>query len=417
MRLIADGVVDREGVEGLARRLAYSPRQLRRLLRQQLGAGPLGLARAQRAQTARLLIETTDLPFAAIASAAGFASLRQFNETVREVFALAPTELRRRRKSRSDGRDSSALGAITLRLPHRMPLDSGGLLGFLAARAVPGIEEMDVRTFRRSLRLPHGDGVVELTPQENHVVATLHLADLRDLTAAVGRCRALFDLDADPQATDAALGRDPRLAPLVRSAPGKRVPGAADGAEIAIRAVLGQQVSLAAARTAAGRLVAGLGDPLEQRLGSVARTFPSVETLAEADLALLSLPATRALTIKTLARALAERQIDLDGGADRDEVRRRLLAIPGIGPWTAEYIVMRALADTDAFLATDRGVLRGLAALGAPRDPRAVSKLSEPWRPWRAYAVQHLWSLGSLQNTGTHSRPGVTAPEKAKTNL
>ncbi len=394
MRLIADGVVDREGVEGLARRLAYSPRQLRRLLHDELGAGPLGLARAQRAQTARLLIETTDLRFAEVAFAAGFASLRQFNDTVRDVFALTPTALRRRRRRlRAAGRHQAVpLGAIVLRLPHRLPLDADGLLGFFGARVVQGVEEVSGGTFRRSLRLRHGNAIVQLTPRNDHVAGTLQLADLRDLAAAVSRCRALLDLDADPQTTDAALGRDPLLAPLVRRAPGKRVPGAADGAEIAIRAVLGQQVSIAAARTAAGRLAAALGGPLMQPLGSLAFTFPTAEALADADPALLHLPAARAVAICSLSRALTERQIELDGGADRDETRHRLLAIPGIGPWTAEYIAMRALADTDAFPSTDHGVLRGLEALGVPHTAKAAEELSARWRPWRAYAVQHLWA-------------------------
>jgi AraC family transcriptional regulator of adaptative response / DNA-3-methyladenine glycosylase II len=217
MRLIADGVVDREGVDGLARRLAYSPRQLRRLLQSELGAGPLGLARAQRAHTARLLIETTGLPFAEVAFAAGFASLRQFNDTVRTVFALTPREMRRRAQARAAGRadevrSTPGLTTVALRLPFRPPLDAAGLLGFFAARAVPGLENVESGTYRRALSLAHGPGIVELTPSDGCVTATLHLTDLRDLAAAVSRCRALLDLDADPQAVDAALSADPLLA-------------------------------------------------------------------------------------------------------------------------------------------------------------------------------------------------------------
>lgn len=409
MRLIADGVVDREGVDGLARRLAYSPRQLRRLLRAELGAGPLGLARAQRAHTARLLIETTDLPFADVAFAAGFASLRQFNDTVREVFARTPREMRRRAQTRPAGRAHSArraqphvaedaraaagLTTIVLRLPHRAPLDVAGMLAFLAARAVPGLEEVAGTTYRRTLSLAHGPAVLELTPAEAHVAGTIRLADLRDLGAAVGRCRALLDLDADPQAIDTALTKDPLLAPLVRRAPGRRVPGAADGAEIAVRAVLGQQVSVASARGTAARIVVSLGEPLAQPLGSLTHTFPAPEAIIAADPAELPVPAARAATIRALARELAAGSLELDPGADRDEARRRLLEIPGIGPWTAEYVAMRALADTDAFPATDLGVLRGLAALGAAPGANAASALSERWRPWRAYAVMHLWGV------------------------
>ena len=409
MRLIADGVIDREGVDGLARRLAYSSRQLRRLLQAELGAGPLGLARAQRAHTARLLIETTALPFADVAFAAGFASLRQFNDTVREVFALAPREMRRRAQARraqarraqvadaSISEPAPSLTTIVLRLPFRPPLDAAGLLGFFAARAVPGLEEVQGATYRRTLSLAHSPAVLEQAPGDGHVTATIHLADLRDLAVAVSRCRALLDLDADPQAVDMTLGSDPLLAPLVRRAPGKRVPGAADGAELAVRAVLGQQVSVASARRTATRIVGSLGEPLAQPLGSLTHLFPTPEVLAEAEPALLPVPAARAATIRALAETLADGRITLDPGADRDETRRRLLEIPGIGPWTAEYVAMRALADTDAFPATDVGVLRGLSALGAPLgappDAKAASALSERWRPWRAYAVMHLWGV------------------------
>jgi AraC family transcriptional regulator, regulatory protein of adaptative response / DNA-3-methyladenine glycosylase II len=408
MRLIADGVVDREGVDGLARRLAYSPRQLRRLLQAELGAGPLGLTRAQRAHTARLLIETTELPFADVAFAAGFASLRQFNDTIRAVFVRTPREMRRRAQARPAGhardaprrqargagdvRSTPGLTSLVLRLPYRAPLDATGLLAFLAERAVPGVEEVDGLVYRRTLRLPHGSGVVELGPATGHIAGRLSLADLRDLGAAVARCRALFDLDADPQAIDAVLSADPLLAPLVRRAPGKRVPGAADGAEIAVRAVLGQQVSVASARGTAARIVASLGEPLAQPLGSLTHLFPTPEALAEADPALLPVPAARAATIRTLAAALAGARIALGPGADRDETRRRLLEIPGVGPWTAEYVAMRALADTDAFPATDLGVVRSLSALGVEGGAKAAAALSERWRPWRAYAVMHLWA-------------------------
>ena len=404
MRLIEDGVVDREGVDGLARRLAYSPRHLRRLLTEQLGAGPLDLARAHRAHTARLLIETTTLPFNEVAFAAGFASLRQFNDTVRAVFARTPTELRRRaqRARRGAGsrphRDSSSvadaaptLGTISLRLPHRRPFDAAGLLGFLAERAIPGVEEVDQGTYRRTLRLPHGDAIVELTPRTDHVACALHLADLRDLATAVGRCRALFDLDADPVAVDEALGADPLLAPLVAAAPGRRVPGAADGAELAVRAVIGQQVSVAAARTVAARLSAALGRPLATPNGSLRATFPSPAELAAADPAVLPLPTSRRRTVMQLAAAIAGGELDPAPGADRDELRERLRLVPGIGPWTVEYVLLR-LGDPDAFPATDHGVLRALARLdGGARG--SIETLAAGWRPWRAYATRHLWEV------------------------
>ena len=388
MRLIADGLVDREGVEGLARRLAFSPRHLRRLLADELGAGPLELARAQRAQTARTLIETTALAFTDVAFAAGFASVRQFNDTVREVFARTPTELRRGHRNGTP----AALGTISLRLPHRSPFHAAGLLEFLAERAVPGVEEVEGTTYRRSLTLPHGGGIAELTPQAGYIGCTLRLTDVRDLAAAVSRCRAAFDLDADPAAVDAALGRHGLLAESVRSAPGRRVPGTVDGAELAMRAVLGQQISVRAARSIAGRLVETLGGPLPEPWGGVRRTFPSAAAVAATDPSLLPLPAARRKTLQTLASALADGRITPDAGTERDEMRRRLLDIPGVGAWTASYVLMRAAADTDAFPAGDHGLLQAFARLGRPVDAGRATELAEPWRPWRAYAAQHLWA-------------------------
>jgi AraC family transcriptional regulator of adaptative response / DNA-3-methyladenine glycosylase II len=388
MRLIADGGVDREGVAGIARRLGYSERHLNRQLVAELGAGPLALARAQRAQTARLLIETTALPFTDVAFAAGFPSIRQFNETVREVFAATPTELRRG----AHGRGEPAAGTLTLRLRRRDPFDAGGLLGFLGARAVPGVETWDGTSYRRVLALPHGHGVVALSPARDHVACTLRLVDLRDLAAAVQRCRRLLDLDADPVAVAGALGADPLMRPLVRRAPGRRVPGTVDGAELAVRAVLGQQISVAGARTLAGRLTEALGAPLAEPDLGLTHAFPTAAAIAAADPASLPLTRARAWALVTLCGALAEETLTLDPGADRDATRERLLTLPGIGPWTVEYVAMRALGDPDAFPATDLGVRRALERLGQPADPAAATAAAERWRPWRAYAVHHLWA-------------------------
>ncbi len=398
MGLIADGVVDREGVEGLARRLAYSPRHLRRLLIEQLGAGPLDLARAQRAQTARLLIETTAVPFNEVAFAAGFSSLRQFNDTVRTVYALTPTAIRRRRargRRRAGAREPVPpleRGDLLLRLPRREPFDAAGLLRFLAARAVAGLEEVTGETYRRTLLLPHGDGVAELTPRADHVECRLHLSDLRDLAAAVGRCRALLDLDADPRAVDAALARDPLLAPLVAAAPGRRVPGTVDGAELAVRTIVGQQVSVAGARRVVARLAASLGRPLAAPSGTLRVLFPTAAALADADPALLPLTEARRRTVLTLAREIGDGRLVVSGAADRDELRARLGALPGIGQWTVELVLMR-LGDTDAFPATDLGVRHALRVLDLPDDAAAAARQAAPWRPWRAYAVQHLWGM------------------------
>ena len=402
MGLIADGVVDREGVSGLAQRLAYSERHLTRQLTAELGAGPLALARAQRAQTARILIETTTLRLIDVAHAAGFASVRQFNDTIRAVFGRTPTELRRKAPGHRNGSEvPSGSGPIplTVRLAYRDPLDWGRLLSFLGMRAVPGVEEVVDGRYRRTLRLPHGHGVATLTPVDGQIECHLHLADLRDLTAAVQRCRRLLDLDADPTTPAEHLAGDPLLAPLVHAAPGLRLPGAVDGAELAVRAVLGQQISVPAARTAAARLTQTLGEPLQAPDGGLTHLFPTPAAIAAAPPEELpGGPARRRHTLQALARLLAEGELAIDPGSDRDEVRARLLELPGVGPWTTEYIAMRALADPDAFLPTDLGVRRALEALGSFNpalsggcSPRDAARLAERWRPWRAYALAHLW--------------------------
>jgi AraC family transcriptional regulator of adaptative response / DNA-3-methyladenine glycosylase II len=394
MRLIADGIVDREGVRGLARRLGYSERQLHRQLVAELGAGPIALARAQRAQTARILIETTSLPFTDLAFAAGFSSIRQFNDTVRAVFAATPTEMRSR--SRHHGADGARApgspGAIELRLAYRAPFDGPGVLSFLGSRAVPGIEAFDGDTYRRTLPLPHGPAVAELTPAEGYVRCRLRLHDVRDLTAAVQRCRRMLDLDADPVAIADQLGADPVLAKAVLTDPGRRVPGHVDGFELAVRAILGQQVSVAAARTLAGRLVQRIGRPLPAPDGSLTHTFPVPDALAAADLSGLGLTGARATSLRRLAEDVASGTLVIDPGVSREEVEVKLAALPGVGAWTAGYVAMRALSDPDVFLPTDLGVRRALERAGLAAAPRAAASLAEAWRPWRSYAVIYLWS-------------------------
>ena len=423
MRLIADGIVDRDGVTGLARRLGYSERQVNRTVTAELGAGPLALARAQRAQTARLLIETTVLPLGEIAFAAGFASIRQFNTTIREVFAGTPGELRDRSARRRTGGAARAgadpaAGVIRLRLAYRPPIDLGRLLRFLAARAIPGVESVTGGTYRRTMNLPHGTAVAALRPASSpgsgYVDCELQLQDLRDLAPAVQRCRRLLDLDADPAAVTAFLTRSDVLRPAVAACPGRRVPGHVDGDELALRAVLGQQVSVAAARRLGTRLTEAYGKPLGSSPeagrpvviggtagsdGSVTHCFPAAETLAAADPASLPMPRSRARALVGLATALASGSLSLDPGASREETEARLLALPGIGPWTAGYIRMRALSDPDAFLATDAGVRHGLTALGVAADPKSATRLAEGWRPWRSYALQHLWALTEQEDS------------------
>jgi AraC family transcriptional regulator of adaptative response / DNA-3-methyladenine glycosylase II len=421
MRLIADGVVDRDGVSGLAERLGYEQRQVRRLITTELGAGPLAIARAQRAQTARVLTETTALPLSEIAFAAGFTSIRQFNDTIREVFAVTPTQLREARGQGSRARparrarqdlgltgpvsDPAAPGLIRLRLPYRVPIDTARMFGFLAARAIPGVESVAGGRYQRTLLLPNGTGILSAGDGEpGYIDCELQLGDLRDLTAAVQRCRRLLDLDADPAAVTAALADSgPVLGPLAVANPGRRVPGHVDGNELALRAVLGQQVSVAAARRLGARLVAAYGKPLERPEGTLTHCFPTAETLAGADPATLPMPRARALALTGLAAALASGELSLDPGADRDHVSAQLLALPGIGPWTTAYIRMRALSDPDAFLPGDVGVLEALGRRGAlpssgrgasarVRASREAAELAESWRPWRSYAVQHLWA-------------------------
>ncbi|CAA9242631.1 MAG: Methylphosphotriester-DNA--protein-cysteine S-methyltransferase (EC / DNA-3-methyladenine glycosylase II [uncultured Acidimicrobiales bacterium] len=387
MRLIADGLVDREGVGGVSRRLGYSERQLHRLLLAEVGAGALALARVQRAHTARLLLETTSLPVTATAFAAGFTSVRQFNDTVRAVYAATPTQLRDGRSGASGGQPES----ITLRLAARQPLDAGAVLSFLGARAVPGVEEVVEGAYRRVLPLPRGPGTVSLHDGGDHVSCTLRLTDVADLAAAVSRCRRLLDLDADPVAVDEHLGADPVLGPLVREAPGTRVPGHVDGAELAVRAVLGQQVSVAGARTLAARLVRSHGERLAAPDGGLTHLFPTPAALAAMDPAELAMPRARARALLGLARALDDGDVALDGGADRAATEAALLALPGIGPWTASYIALRALGDPDALPVGDVGLRNALRRLGHDADAPELSALADGWRPWRAYAVIHLW--------------------------
>jgi len=388
MRLIADGTVDRDGVAGLARRLAVSERHLHRLLLGELGAGPLAIARAQRAQTARVLIETTDLPFTDVAFAAGFESIRQFNDTVREVFALTPTALRTAGRRRAD----IAHGVLTLRLPYRPPLDWSALSAWLRVRALPGVAEVNGRIYRRTLRLPRGAGVVALEPVGTHIQCTLRLESMADLTSAVRQCRRLLDLDADPLSVVEVLSKDRRLSSVVKKHPGLRAPGAVDGTELAIQAVLGQQVSLAAARTLASRLVTAHGDVIKIADPALTHLFPHAAAIAEADLARLGVPATRRATLRGLARAVAGGTLALDPGADRTETYQQLLQLPGVGEWTAGYIVMRALGDPDTFLASDLGIKKAGARLGIGSSPRAISEHAAAWRPWRSYATHQLWA-------------------------
>ncbi|GAA3377155.1 AlkA N-terminal domain-containing protein [Streptomyces sannanensis] len=357
VRMIGDGVVDREGVPGLAGRLGYSARQVQRQLTAELGAGPLALARAQRAHTARVLLQTTTLPVTEIAFASGFASVRQFNGTIREIYARTPSELRKEAGTRAAGRSGTG---IPLRLAYRGPYAVREVFDLLASEAVPYVEEVTgdpgARTYRRTLRLPHGSGIVAVDEHStgSWLEARIHLTDLRDLTTAVQRLRRLFDLDADPYAVDERLGADPRLAPQVAARPGLRSPGAADPEECAVRTLVGP--------TRAAELVEVHGEAVAAPCCGLTRLFPEPAALVDHEN-----PALRAL-----ARALADGVVRLDPGADRDEAERAVRALPGMDARTAALIRMRALGDPD------------VAPAGEPDD--------EAWRPWRSYALRHLWT-------------------------
>ncbi|GAB3285299.1 AlkA N-terminal domain-containing protein [Microbacterium lacusdiani] len=407
MRLIADGVVEREGVSGLAGRLGYSSRHLTRLLAAELGAGPLALARAHRAHTARLLLVGTDLPAADVAFSAGFASVRQFNDTVREVFGMTPTELRARRR----GAAVDAPTGIDLALPYREPFDPTGLFAWMSVRALPGVEEGDEASFARTLRLPHGAAWFRLSHRGGRLRLEAKLESLADLSTLVSRARRLFDLDADPLAIDEALRHHPELAPHVADSPGIRLPGTADPHELLIRAMVGQQISVAAARTHLTRLAEALGERIELA-GEQRLLFPTMAAIAERGPEVLRGPAARIRAITGAAAALASGDLALTTGDDAVAQRAALMALPGVGAWTADYVRMRVTGDPDVVLTGDVALRAGAARAGIPAEPRALAAWAARTAPWRSYLSMHLWRLaagpaGSAPTTPLRLVPGV----------
>lgn len=401
LRLIRDGVVDGEGVSGLARRLHVSDRHLQRVLMAEVGAGPLRLASSRRAQTARLLIEQSSLPLSDVAFAAGFASIRQFNDVMRAEFGCTPSDLRRHRLAdAARGPDEPGAGgerrpvpcglALPLVLRYREPYASDKVWGYLQARLIPGVERLEGESLVRRLparrdRARKSAEVAVSKPRDGRVRLRLELADLSGLGEMVASVRRWLDLDADPGAVDAVLARDAALSPLVEGAPGMRVPGTVDGFELAVRAIVGQQVSVAGARTLLGRLAAAIGSP-GQMPDAVQVAAAGMDALTAA-----GLTRRRAATITALAESVVLDKIALDAGADRHEMRARLLAVPGIGPWTATYVALRAWGDPDAWPATDLVLARRVTA--AALDPTR-------WRPWRGYAAMHLWTAAAPSTSG-----------------
>lgn len=388
LALIAAGAWgEDDDVEALAERVGVGGRQLRRLFARHVGASPVKVAQAQRVLLAKRLVAETRLPLSEVAAAAGFGSLRRFNEVMRRTFHRPPGALRRARVAQPVD------GELTLALPHTTPYDWPALLGFLAARTVPGVEEVAGGAYRRTVALGGATGTVEVRPAPagGSLRATLRLSKVTALAPAVDRLRQLLDLDADSAAIDAHLGLDPLLAPRIAARPGLRVPGAWDPFELAVRAILGQQVSVAAARTLAGRLAARHGVPLPGGGPGLARLFPAPPALADGELGGLGLTGARVAALKGLARAVIDEPALLAPASDLEATVTRLSALPGIGRWTAQYVAMRALREPDAFPEGDLGLLRAIGAGGVRGSPAALRARSEAWRPWRAYAALHLW--------------------------
>jgi AraC family transcriptional regulator of adaptative response / DNA-3-methyladenine glycosylase II len=401
MRLINDGVINRDGVEGLAARLGYSARQLNRILSQELGAGPLSLARASRAQTARTLLVSTPMKLADIAFASGFSSVRQFNETMVEVFAMTPTALRSTARHHKPGTGATSLA---LTLPYREPFDPG-VFSFLAVRALPGIEVGTPTSYARTLRLPHGDARFSVNYDVGAAARPLNLTvgavDLRDLPALLSRVRRLFDLDADPVAIDSSLAEDPRLAAAVAGAPGIRLPGAVDPQELLVRAMIGQQVTVAAARTALTQLSAA-GSPTLMPGDGLDRLFPTAAEIAEAGYLLLRGPQRRIDALRSAASALAEGRLDFGYGDDLPGLGAKLLPLPGVGPWTVGYVAMRVLGAPDVFLANDAAVRNGIQSLAPLAGPGVRSQDFREVSPWRSYATMHLWRAAAAPKATRH---------------
>jgi AraC family transcriptional regulator of adaptative response / DNA-3-methyladenine glycosylase II len=377
------------GVEALADRLGVGERQLRRLFDQHLGAPPIAVAQTRRILFAKQLIQDTQLSMTDVAAASGFGSVRRFNDAFRKLYRRSPSELRRKR--------SGSMSTVTLKLGFRPPYDWDAIHAFLGARAIAGIELVEKDRYMRTIEIAGARGSVEVTPGLRHLSATIRFPKVNALLGIVARLRRLFDLDADVASIGAHLASDAALAPLVSKHPGLRTPGAWDGFELAIRAILGQQVTVGAARSLAGKLVERAGEAVAADItgdGRLSKIFPSAARMNAADLSTMPMPRARIAALVALSQAAAADPKLLDPVGTFDEALERLLALPGFGPWTAQYWALRALRDSDAFPAADVALLRNpaVALEGKRPTPKALLARAEAWRPWRAYAAQHLWT-------------------------
>jgi AraC family transcriptional regulator of adaptative response / DNA-3-methyladenine glycosylase II len=409
LALIAAGALDGDGsVEDLAARLGIAERQLRRLFEQNIGASPLAVAQTRRVLFAKQLIHDTRLPMSEIAAAAGFGSVRRFNETFQQLFRRPPSALRRRAQAALP-EGSVGKAGVTVRLRYRPPYDWPAMLAFFGARAIDGVERVDGDRYVRSVAEGGVAGTVEVAhvPERDSLAVTIRLPCVRALPAIIARVRRVFDLGADVASITAHLAKDRMLAPLVARRPGLRVPGGWDGLELAVRAILGQQVTVEAARRLASQLVAlcGAAVPASQRAPGVSHVFPGAAELAAADLSALGMPAARRAALLAMAEAAIADPRLFEPLATVEDTVARLRAIRGVGDWTAHYIALRAAREPDAFPASDLGLLRGAAGNGARPSPSELAARAERWRPWRAYAAQHLWAADAEPRAGAPLTP------------
>ncbi len=395
LRDINDGYLDHHTVDDLALRLGIGPRHLLRLFDDHLGSTPVAVAQTRRVHFARNLIEQTSLPMARIALAAGFGSVRRFNDLLKSTFRRTPSELRRRAGKTRSHKSHPDDSALTYRLPFRPPYDWPQMTSFLQGRAIPGVEAVTADTYRRTITFGDLTGRLEVTPvaDHNHLQLRVWLPDFSGAIDLVARARRMFDCGADPATIGDHLSHDPLLAPLIKKRPGLRLPSGWDPFEMSIRAILGQQVSVAAATTISGRLVERCGTALDNPVDGLSHLFPTSGTLAVADLSGIGLTARRAATVTTFSAAVHEGRLALEAPLGLEEFVARAVALPGIGPWTAQYVAMRAFGEPDGFPTRDLGLLHAAPGID-------LNEQSEQWRPWRAYAALHLWASLSDQPGG-----------------